>query len=79
MEENWAVLDKAVSLEVLKAFRLIGQLKDLSKYGDDQIWEAIQKKIQGTGEPVVLIRPRRGQHAHRCSIVAVSLRRDERD
>jgi hypothetical protein len=50
VEENWAILDKVTSVDVLKAFRLIGQLKDLSKYGDDQIWAAIQKKIQGTGE-----------------------------
>jgi hypothetical protein len=50
VEENWAVLEKATSIDVLKAFRLIGQLKDLSKYNDDQIWEAIQKKNQGTGE-----------------------------
>lgn len=50
IDENWAVLEKATSLDVLKAFRLIGQLKDLSKYTDDQIWEAIQKKNQGTGE-----------------------------
>lgn len=50
VEENWAVLDKATSLDVLKAFRLIGQLKDLSKYNDDQIWAAIHKKNQGTSE-----------------------------
>lgn len=53
IEENWAVLDKAVSLEVLKAFRMIGQLKDLTKYNDGQIWTAIQKTIQGVAEEVV--------------------------
>ncbi len=52
VEENWAVLEKATSIDVLKAFRLIGQLKDLSKYDDDQIWEAIQKKNQNAGEEV---------------------------
>ena len=50
VEENWAVLEKATSLDVLKAFRLIGQLKDLSKFDDDQIWAAIEKKNQGTAE-----------------------------
>jgi hypothetical protein len=50
IEDNWVVLEKATSIDVLKAFRLIGQLKDLSKYSDDQIWEAIQKKNLGTGE-----------------------------
>mgnify|MGYP005857266637 CR=1 FL=1 len=49
VEENWAVLEKAASLDVLKAFRLIGQLKDLSKYTDDQVWAAIERKRQGTG------------------------------
>jgi hypothetical protein len=52
VEENWAILDKATSIDVLKAFRMIGQLKDLTKYSDDQIWDAIQKKIQGTGEEI---------------------------
>jgi hypothetical protein len=50
IEENWAVLEKATSLDVLKAFRLIGQLKDLSKYDDDEIWTAIQKKNQETDQ-----------------------------
>lgn len=50
VEENWVVLDKANSLEVLKAFRLIGQLKDLAKYTDEQVWAAIQKKNQGVPE-----------------------------
>ena len=48
VEENWEVLEKAISIDILKAFRQIGRLKDLSKYEDGQIWEAIQKKIQGT-------------------------------
>ncbi len=52
VEENWAVLEKATSLDVLKAFRQIGQLKDLSKYSDDQVWAAIQQKNQGTDEEV---------------------------
>lgn len=50
IEENWAVLGKVVSLEVLKAFRLIGQLKDLSKYSDDQIWNKLQEKRAGDQE-----------------------------
>lgn len=54
VEDNWVVLEKATSLDVLKAFRLIGQLKDLSKYTDDQIWAAIQKKNQATGHRVRL-------------------------
>ena len=50
VEDNWAVLDKATSLEVLKAFRMIGTLKEFSKYTDDQLWAAMQKKIKGATE-----------------------------
>lgn len=53
VEENWAVLEKATSLDVLKAFRLIGQLKDLSKYGDEQIWEATESRNRGAAEEAV--------------------------
>lgn len=48
IEENWAVLEKAATIEVLKAFRDIGQLKDLSKYSDDQIWQKLEEKKAGT-------------------------------
>lgn len=48
IEDNWAVLEKAVSLDVLRAFRDIGQLKDLSKYTDDQIWQKLEEKKAGT-------------------------------
>jgi len=47
VEDNWAVLEKATSIDILAAFRQIGQLKDLSKYNDEQIWQAIQKKNEG--------------------------------
>lgn len=47
VEENWTVLEKAATVEVLKAFRQIGQLKDFSKYTDAQLWEAIEKKLEG--------------------------------
>lgn len=50
IEENWAVLEKAASLDVLQAFRQIGQLKDLNKYTDDQIWRKLQEKKEGTAE-----------------------------
>lgn len=53
VEENWAVLEKATRLDVLKAFRLIGQLKDLSKYGDEQIWEATENRNRGAAEEAV--------------------------
>jgi hypothetical protein len=52
IDDNWAILGKASSPEVLKAFRQIGQVKDLATYSDDQVWEAIRKKTEGTGEAV---------------------------
>jgi hypothetical protein len=53
IDENWEVLDKATSVEVLTAFRLIGTLKEFTKYSDGQIWEAIQKKLHGSNEDAV--------------------------
>jgi len=50
VEENWVILEKVTSVEVLRAFRSIGQIKDLNKYDDEQVWAAIQKKAEGTVE-----------------------------
>ena len=52
VEENWVVLEKVTSPEVLKAFRLIGQLKELNKYGDEPLWAAIRKRNDGPVEEV---------------------------
>src|ERR671937_120527 len=41
-EEAWPKLKEAPSLEILKAFRLIGQLPTLSSYADEEIWEATE-------------------------------------
>ena len=61
VEENWAVLEKAQSREVVTAFRAIGQLKDFGKYTDADIWSAVEKKRQGgdqgTDEPSDLKSP----------------------
>jgi hypothetical protein len=50
--DNWAVLNAVTSVEILRAFRNIGQLGvELSKYTDNKIWEAIKaKKKQEKGE-----------------------------
>ena len=45
--DNWVTLDKATSLEILQAFRQIGQLKEFAEYSDVDIWEAVQKKRSG--------------------------------
>ena len=52
LEENWAVLEKAATIDVLKAFRQIGQLKDFSKFSDEQIWDKLKDKRSGTAEPL---------------------------
>jgi len=61
VEENWAILEKAQSQEVVAAFGAIGQLKDFGKYTDADIWAAIEKKRQGgdqgTKEPSDLKSP----------------------
>jgi hypothetical protein len=47
VEDNWAQLHAATSLEVLEAFRVVGQLGgDLSQYSNEEIWDAIQTKRQ---------------------------------
>jgi len=50
VDENWAVLEKAQSQEIVSAFRAIGQLKDFAKYTDAEIWAAMEKKRQGATE-----------------------------
>lgn len=51
VEENWAVLEKANLIEVLKGFRQVGLLKEMSKYTDEQIWDKLQAKNEKSGEP----------------------------
>ena len=45
--DNWGVLEKATSEEIIAAFRQIGQLKEFSNYSDAQVWEAVKKKKEG--------------------------------
>lgn len=47
VQENWVVLEKAVTKDVLKAFVDIGQLKALASYSLEEIWEAVEKKRSG--------------------------------
>ena len=44
VDQHWTVLEKATSIDILAAFRLIGQLKEFAKYSDAEIWEQIQQK-----------------------------------
>jgi hypothetical protein len=47
VDENWTVLEKAQSKEIVGAFRAIGQLKDFGQYTNEDIWAAIEKKREG--------------------------------
>jgi hypothetical protein len=52
VEEHWATLSKALTIEVLKAFRAINQLPAFAGYTDEQLWAAVQARAQGAaGEP----------------------------
>lgn len=44
VDYHWSKLEAAVSLEIVTAFRKIGQLSAFAEYGDEEIWQAILKK-----------------------------------
>lgn len=48
VEEYWTILEKAISLDILKAFRLIGQLPALAQYVDAEIWQAVERRRAAT-------------------------------
>lgn len=50
VEKHWAVLEKAVSIDVLSAFRQIGQLKEFAKYTDAEIWTQVQQRSIATAD-----------------------------
>ena len=49
VDEHWTTLEKAVSRDVLAAFRAIGQLRPFAAYSDDDLWAAIEEKRGGPG------------------------------
>ncbi len=44
VEDNWGKVQAITSLEVLKAFKTIGQLGAFAEYEDEELWAAIQAK-----------------------------------
>ena len=42
VEGAWTVLEKATSLDVLRAFRLINQLPSVAAYSDEELWAATE-------------------------------------
>lgn len=56
VEDHWAKAKEVTSLDILKAFRAIGQLSAFAEYDDEQVWDAIQArrndKQRGNGDEV---------------------------
>src|SRR5215469_13241795 len=50
VDQYWVVLEKASSVDVISAFRNIGQLNVFHDYSDQQLWEAIKAKNEGAVE-----------------------------
>lgn len=50
VDEEWATLEKATSIEILAAFRQIGQMKRFAPYTDDILWKAIERHRAGSGD-----------------------------
>jgi MrfA Zn-binding domain len=50
VEQHWAKLEAAKSLEIVTAFRQIGQLTAFAEFTDEDIWTAIQKKRGAANE-----------------------------
>lgn len=44
VDEKWAVLEKALTKDILLAFRGIGQLPSFSAWSDDELWTAVEAK-----------------------------------
>ncbi len=62
VEDNWAKVKEITTLEVLKAFKAIGQLGAFAGYDDAKVWEAIQARresseLQTDGEALDLKGP----------------------
>jgi hypothetical protein len=50
LDENWVVLGAATSIEVLRGFRAIGQLREFAGFSDEEIWTAIEARGVETEE-----------------------------
>lgn len=50
VDDKWTVLSAATSIDVLRGFRAIGQLKEFAKFSDEDVWAAIESKRGGSEE-----------------------------
>ena len=48
--DNWTILDKVQNAEMIRFARQIGQLREFTKYSDDEIWRAVEAKREGDDE-----------------------------
>ncbi len=53
VEGAWTVLEKAATIDVLRAFRSINQLPSLAAYSDDEIWTAADAHRLGQDAPTM--------------------------
>jgi hypothetical protein len=50
LDENWSVLSAASSIEVLRGFRAIGQLREFAAFEDEEVWGAVEARRAETEE-----------------------------
>jgi len=50
VEEHWPVLERATSLDIVKAFRQIGQLRSFAEYTEEELWAAITAKREAIAD-----------------------------
>ena len=51
VEDNWTKAKEVTSLDVLKAFKAIGQLGAFAGYDDAKVWAAIQTRREDSSQP----------------------------
>jgi hypothetical protein len=51
VEDRWVTLQHATSIEVVKAFRLAGNLRGFDDFDDAKVWAAIQARRAGASTP----------------------------
>lgn len=46
VDDHWTVLDQAKSLDILRAFRAIGQLQAFATFDDEAVWREVESRRQ---------------------------------
>lgn len=50
VQEQWTILGKATSKDIVKFARETGQLRAFAQYSDDELWEAVERKRNQTND-----------------------------